>query len=120
MKLKMPKLKLPQVKRPSLDISKINTRKFNWTTVLALVGYLNLFALPVYIASRNKPFIHFHAKQGLILFAFFALAVFSFYLPLVPWILFAFYVFGLIWGIVNVVLGRERHIPIIGTLASWI
>ena len=118
MKFSMPKINLPKVKKADLDISKLNVRKFNWVTVLGVLAYINILAVPIYIASKSHPFLRFHAKQGLVLFVYFAIVTFSLYLPLFPWIFYAFYLFGIVWGVVNIILGRERAIPIIGKLAE--
>lgn len=119
-KFSLPKVKLPKVQAGQFDISKVNVRKFNWTTVLGILAYLNVFAIPVYIASKSHPFLRFHAKQGITLFVYFAVVTFALYLPLFPWIFYAFYIFGIVWGIVSVILGRERPIPILGKLAEKI
>lgn len=97
---------------------KLNIRKFNWTTVLAILSYLNILVLIPLFASRNKPLVRFHAKQGVILLAFFAVTLFSFYVPALFYLFVLFYALCIIAGIINVARGGEKHLPLIGKLAN--
>ena len=114
------KLNFNKVKSIPGGVKRINIRKFNWTTVLALLSYLNILVLISLIVSKNKPFVSFHAKQGVILLAFFALSIFTLFLPAVPYLFALFYAVCIIAGIINVVRGGERHLPLIGRLADRI
>ena len=112
------KLNFEKVKSIPGSVKKINIRKFNWTTVLALLSYLNILVIVSFLASKNKPFVRFHAKQGIVLLAYFAVVFFTLHLPALPYIFFLFYVICIILGIVNAIRGGERHLPIIGKLAD--
>lgn len=112
------KLNFEKVKSIPGSIKKINIRKFNWTTVLALLSYFNILVIIPFLASKNKPFVRFHAKQGVVLLVYFAAAFFTLHLPAVPYIFFLFYGICIILGIVNAIRGGERHLPIIGRLAD--
>jgi fumarate reductase subunit D len=113
------KIKVFFVQLPS-KIKHLNIRKFNWTTVLAILSYFHILVLIPLIFSKNHPFIRFHAKQGLVVLAFFALGVFSMFLPVLPWIFAGFFIFFFVFGIITVILGRERPIPLIGRVARVI
>lgn len=112
------KLNLEKFKSIPAQAKKIKIRKFNWTTVFGILSYLNILVIVSLLVSKNKPFVKFHAKQGVVLLAFFALAMFTLYLPAIPYIFALFYVVCAILGIVNVVRGGEKHLPIIGKLAD--
>lgn len=112
------KLNFDKVKSIPGGVKRINIRKFNWTTVLALLSYLNILILVSMIASKNRPFVNFHSKQGVVLLAFFALSMFTLYLPAVPYLFALFYAICIIAGIINVVRGGEKHLPLIGRLAE--
>lgn len=96
----------------------VHLRKLNLTTLLGVLSYLNILAIIPYVFSKNKPFVRFHAKQGLVLLAFIAIGIFTFYLPFIPWVIGIFYFICIIYGIINVFLSRERHLPIIGIIAE--
>lgn len=98
------------------DVDKAS--KFNLNSFFAAIAYLNIFSIVSYALSRKKVFVRFHAKQGLVLFAYFGLSMFSFYVPVLSWIMMAFYVFCVLSGIVNVVIHKEKRLPIIGKIAS--
>lgn len=101
-KLNLSKIKLPRI------------RKFNMTTFLAMLSYLNILVLIPLIAGKNRPFITFHAKQGLALLAVSVVGVFSFYLPVFPWLFTLFVLICIIFGLVNVFTSKERRLPLIG------
>lgn len=111
------KIKLPKFNLKSMDWSKLNLRKFNWMTVLGILAYINvLVAIPLF-AGRKSDFIRFHTRQGLALLIVWAFFLFTFYLPILPWIFFLFILLCVIWGIASVSTGRERPLPLIGRLA---
>jgi uncharacterized membrane protein len=101
-------------------LKKIDIRKINWVTILSFLSYLNILALVSFAASKNMPFVRFHAKQGLVLLAFFGIAMFSFYVPFLFWIVALFYAVYILLGIINSFRGSERHLPLIGRLADKI
>jgi uncharacterized membrane protein len=119
MKRVLEKIKTFFVSIPSA-LKRINIRKINLTTILAFLSYLNILALVSFIFSKNKPYVRFHAKQGLVLLAFFGLALFSLYIPYLFWIAALFYALCVVFGIVNSFRGSERHLPLIGKLADRI
>jgi len=113
-------LNFDKIKSIPGGVKSINIRKFNWTTVIALLSYLNILVLISLIVSKNRPFVSFHSKQGVILFAFFAVSIFTLYLPAVPYLFALFYAVCIIAGIINVIRGGEKHLPLIGRLADRI
>lgn len=114
------KLNFDKLKSIPAKIKKLNIRKLNWTTVLAILSYLNILVLIPLFASKNKPFVRFHAKQGMVLLAYFAVLLFSFYVPVLFYLFVLFYAVCIVAGIVNVARGGEKHLPLIGKLADRI
>lgn len=111
------KVKIPKLKLGTLDWSKINLRKFNWITVLALLCYMPVLVLIPLLAGRKSSFVQYHVRQGVLLHFVWLLFIFSFYISILPWILAFYLIITIIVGIVNVVTGHERPIPIIGKIA---
>ena len=92
---------------------------------MAILAYLSWLVIIPIIAAKDSPFARFHANQGLILTIAGTVcgAVIKFLVkfPLVGWIFsLAGKLLGLVWlilaimGIVNVVNGRARELPLIG------
>ena len=98
----------------------------NMTALFAYLGIL--IVIPFLIGSKDDPFVKFHLKQGLVLLI----------TEVVLWVLSSmftgiFYYLGgwiivkLVWlftfvlmiiGIINVVKGREKELPLVGHFAS--
>jgi uncharacterized membrane protein len=116
-KLSPSTIKIPKVNLKKIDWSKLNLRKVNSMTILAILAYLYILVLIPIIFGSKKPFIQYHARQGMALLIVWVLFAFSFYLPLAPWIIALFIVVCIIVGIINVVTGHERPLPLIGKLA---
>lgn len=84
-----------------------------WVAVLSYLGVL--FLIPL-LAKRDSKFAQFHAKQGLVivigeLFAWF---------PVFGWVLgIILFVFS-VMGIINVLSGEMKKLPVVGDLAEKI
>ena len=103
-----------KIKFKAPDLSKINLRRINWLTILAVLSYLHVLVLIPLLFGRKSPFIQFHVHQGIVLLFVWVLFALSFYIPLLPWVFFIYLVIAVVLGINNVVRGRERPLPIIG------
>jgi len=116
----MNKFKIPQIKvsKPNLDWSKLSFRKINWMTILAIMSYFGFLVVFPWLLRKDSEFIQFHAHQGLALLVIWVIFAFSFYFPIIPWIFGIFILICLIIGIVNVITGRERRLPLIGRLVA--
>lgn len=108
------KIKLPKVNLKRLDWSKLNLRKFNWLTFVSVLAYLNILVLITLVFARKSRFAQFHARQGLALLILTVIFGFTFYLPVLPWLLGLFIAICIIIGIINVITGHERLMPIVG------
>ena len=92
------------------------------TQVMAAMSYLGILALVPLIVNGRDPYVGFHARQGLILWIWEVLAVFSLALPVVGKIFFqtsSLLCFILsVAGLVSVLLGRAWKFPVVGDLAQ--
>ncbi len=89
---------------------------------IAILSYLGILFLVPLLAAKDDNFAQFHAKQGLVLFL--AWVVFSFInvIPLLGQLIFVFgslffFVLSII-GIINVLSGKKKEIPLIGQYAD--
>jgi uncharacterized membrane protein len=91
-------------------------------TLMAALSYVSILVLIPYLMAKNDPFVHYHIKQGLVLLVI-ELAVYV--LGMVIWMLYP--VLGLInlatlvlsiIGIVNVVQGKEKELPLVGSFSK--
>lgn len=86
--------------------------------LLALLSYLNILFIVPLVAAPDSKFARFHANQGLVLFLFSLITKVVFAVPVVGWIVGAVFeviiVIGLISGIINVLKGKAKELPVIG------
>jgi uncharacterized membrane protein len=114
-KLKMKKLKL------NLKLKKINWPKIQdmkKEAPLALLSYLHILVIIPLIFSKKSDFVKYHSRQGLMLLLFWILVGFSFYVPYLPWLLLIIIFVDILYGIIHVVLGKTRPMPLIGKMAE--
>ncbi|MCX6808097.1 MAG: hypothetical protein NTW50_00320 [Candidatus Berkelbacteria bacterium] len=121
-KIQLPKIKFPKVK---IDFSKFKLSKVktvcsscNWEMILSILAYLPvLFLIPLIFKMFKNDFVWYHVRQGIVLSGVWIIFIFSFYLPLLPWLVGLYLVFCLVVGIVNVSTGKSRPLPLLGFLA---
>ena len=93
--------------------------------VMGVLSYLSILVLIPLFAARESPFARFHCNQGIVLalaevILSFAVRIFG-RLPLVGWIIrlvgglggLALFVFA-IMGIINVINGKAKELPLVG------
>ena len=90
--------------------------------LLAILSYFGILFLIPMLAGKDNEFNVFHAKQGLVLFiAEIITAVFA-WVPIIGWIgaplLYIVWFIFFIIGIVNVLQGQKKELPLIGQLAQ--
>ncbi len=91
-------------------------------TLMGVLAYLGPLVIISYITSKDNAFVKFHIKQGLVVFA---LEVIAWILASMLWSLWmivnliniATLVFSIL-GIINVVQGKMKELPIIGGFAK--
>lgn len=103
-------------KDPVLDFTKGNN-----STVMGVLSYIGPLVLVPFLMEKKDEFVKFHTKQGLVLFGIEILVVIlgsmMFMSALQTLLHLAALVLSII-GVVNVVQGQKKELPVIGTLAQ--
>ena len=95
--------------------------------IMAIFSYLwVLILIPFLTDSKNDPFVKFHLKQGLALIIFevigWVLNWFLVFIPIIGWlVMFIWWLTSIIlaiMGVVNVLNGVEKDLPIVGKYAE--
>ncbi len=92
-------------------------------TLMAVLAYLGILIIIPFLMAKDNPFVKFHIKQGLLLVIVEAI-VWLLGMTMLGYQMWQFLqlinlaaiVFSII-GIVNVVQGKEKELPLIGSLA---
>ena len=93
---------------------------------MAVLAYLGIFlVVPFLVNAQNDPFVKYHLKQGVALLIFEAIgwivAIGIGYFPIVGWVIISAWrvveIVLAILGILNVVHGKEKELPLIGIYA---
>lgn len=94
----------------------------NHNMVMGVFAYLGPLVLIPYLASKKDDFVMFHAKQGLVVFGIEVLVwIFSSFMWQLYMILgiinLGTFILSII-GIINVVQGNKKELPLVGSLAK--
>ncbi len=93
----------------------------NNNTVMGVLAYIGPLVIVPYLTNKNNDFVKFHTKQGLVLFGLEIIIMVlgnMMYLWMLGSLLnLATLVLSII-GIVNVVQGEKKELPVIGSWAS--
>lgn len=81
----------------------------------AILCYLGVLVIIPFLAKKDNEFVQFHTKQGLVLLAGWLLSV----LPFGPILAIVVFVLSVI-GVVNVLSGDMKKLPLAGDLAEKI
>lgn len=105
-------------KDPVLDFTKGNN-----TTVMGVLAYIGPLVIIPFLMEKKDEFVKFHTKQGIVLFG---LELVIMVLGSMMYLFMLGILFNLatlvlsIIGIVNVVQGQKKELPVIGSLAHSI
>ena len=80
----------------------------------ALLAYLGILCLVPLLAKKDSSFAQFHAKQGLVLLIGWVVS----WIPVFGWIIWVGVVILSIIGILNVLSGEMKPLPLIGDAAK--
>ncbi|MBF0460332.1 MAG: hypothetical protein HQL87_02955 [Magnetococcales bacterium] len=97
------------------------TRCRSRARLMATLSYLGVLCLIPLIFSHDDEYVHFHARQGLVLWIWEVLAIFSLHIPLVGPFFFSSSVFFIavltLVGLLSVALSCRWRLPVIGGFA---
>lgn len=92
--------------------------------IMAVFAYLGiLIIIPFLTDGKNNPFVKFHLKQGLILLIAYFIVMFLSsmmymgYFPLYSILYLGIAILDII-GIINVVTGKQKELPLVGKFAK--
>ena len=97
-------------------------KKSSGENMIAILSYLGIFIIIPLLVAKEDDFVKYHIKQGLVLLiATFAIFVIA-WIPVLGWLLGFFAWIGcfvlVIIGIINVVKGKKKELPLIGQFAD--
>ena len=92
--------------------------------LMAIMSYLGILVFVPLLRNKGDEFVHFHAKQGLVIWMWGVIGIFSLYLPGLGKFLFSFslmmvMVFSII-GILSAVLNRAWKLPLIHPISTFL
>ena len=90
--------------------------------LMAIFSYLGVLCLVPLIFNRDDEYVNFHARQGLILWVWGVLAIFSLHVPIIGPFFFSSSVFFItvlaLLGLLSVLLARTWSLPVVGIFAQ--
>lgn len=105
-------------KDPVMDFTKNDNG-----TIMGVLSYMGPLVLIPYLMNKDNEFVKFHTKQGLVLFGIEILVMIvgsMMYLWMLGSLLNLATLILAIIGIVNVVQGQKKELPVVGSLAHSI
>jgi len=97
---------------------------FSEQSVMAALSYIGPLVIIPFLTNRENPFVLFHIKQGLVLFALIVVISMSsgflwFLFPIFMLINLGLFILAII-GVINALQRKEVELPIIGKFSSHI
>ncbi|MBF0280466.1 MAG: hypothetical protein HQM13_21900 [SAR324 cluster bacterium] len=102
---------------------KIIESEFTWKAYfLAIISYLGILCLVPIVVNKDDEYVNFHARQGLVLWIWSAIAIFGLYIPVLGKFFFGISAFLImvfsIIGIVSVIFTKAWKLPLVGDMAG--
>lgn len=110
--------KLPKISRPNFSKAKMPKIQIRKDIVFGVLCYLPILVLVPYFFGRKDYFVEYHSRQGMALLGVWAIAAFSFFFPVVPYVFVLFLLIGIILGEKNIFTRKEKPIFLIGRWAE--
>ncbi len=92
-------------------------KKTSEIKLMAAIGYLGVLCLVPLIFNRDDAYVDFHARQGLVLWVWGVLAIFSLHIPVLGPFFFSSSVFFItlmtLVGLLSVLLRKRWKLPIV-------
>lgn len=91
--------------------------------IMGVLVYLSFLVLIPFFVSKNDPFVKFHIKQGLVLFAieiviYLLASMFWSFWMIIQVLNLAMVVLSIL-GIINVVQAKEKELPLVGQFSKY-
>ncbi len=90
--------------------------------LMAILCYLGILVVIPLLTAKDDPFVKFHIKQGLVLLIASVINIFISMVPFIGWVVgFVIWIIILvlaIMGILNVLGGKQKPLPVIGQFAK--
>ena len=90
--------------------------------LMALLGYMGVLSLVPLMSRQTDPYVRFHARQGVVIWMWEVLAVYTLMMPGIGKMFFKFSSIACLVlstiGVVAVLLGRAWKLPVVGNLAE--
>ena len=92
--------------------------------LMGILSYVGVLCLIPLLTKKDNTFVFFHAKEGMVLFIAEVITALIAAIPLLGWVVAP--IISIIWlilaiiGIVNVLDGKEKELPILGKYADKI
>lgn len=90
--------------------------------IIAILSYLGILVIIPLLAVKNDEFVKFHTRQGLVLFIAEVATTMVAWVPIIGWIgspiLYIIWLVLAIIGIMNVLQGEKKELPLIGKFAE--
>ena len=100
------------------DNDEITFEDIQENKLISILCYFGIFMLIPFLIRPDSKFVRFHCNQGLILLIFYFICGFVMVIPILGWIVgaigFIFSAVLFIIGIINVVKGQVKELPLIG------
>jgi len=90
---------------------------------MAILAYIGPLVVVSYLVAKDDPFVKFHIKQGLVLIViemvvwFLGMGLYAFWM-IYNIVNLATFVLSIL-GIINVVHGKEKNLPLVGELSRY-
>ncbi|MBF0426455.1 MAG: hypothetical protein HQL66_11630 [Magnetococcales bacterium] len=102
----------------------IYRRRSPRSRLYAMFSYLSVLCLVPLILNKDDEYVHFHARQGTVLWVWMTLSILALHIPVIGPVFFSFSALLVallsLVGIVSVLFSRAWRIPLISALASKI
>lgn len=89
---------------------------------MAILSYLGILVIIPLLVAKDDEFVRYHSKQGLVLLVVGVVGMFIGVIPIIGWLLAPFitlaWLIFAIMGIINVLKGKKKELPIIGQYAE--
>ncbi len=88
------------------------------SNVMALLSYISILSIVMYVVKKDDAFVVFHARQGMVLFGMSIALLFVGIIPVLGWIIgvlgWLFVVVMAIIGMIKAYQGEKYEMPVVG------